>query len=231
MTATIVGDVKANHRPTYNNYAAIKYHECKPYQLRLAVDSGLTIPDTLISNNHAEIVAFAEALGQDRLAMKAVENVFIAPPISDPTDSVVLYTALVTPEELRAADPSDFAGPPFILQAYVDKAYEVRLVMFDGEALAYRVESQASEKGSVDWRLDDDAVFEWMAVPEDIRNLCFKYLSEAGLNYGAFDFCVDRAGGWIFLECNAEGQWAWMEGKDQEISRLFARRFLQLIST
>jgi glutathione synthase/RimK-type ligase-like ATP-grasp enzyme len=162
--------------------------------------------------------------------MKAVENVFIAPPISDPTDSVLLYTALVTTDELREADPSDFAGPPFILQAYVDKDYEVRLIMFDGEALAYRIESQASEKGSVDWRLDDDAPVEAMAVPEDIRLLCFRYLSEAGLNYGAFDFCVDQRGKWIFLECNAEGQWAWLEGKDQELSRMFARQFLKLIS-
>jgi hypothetical protein len=28
--------------------------------------------------------------------------------------------------------------------------------------------------------------------------------------YGAFDFSIDRDGGWWFLECNPNGQWGFI---------------------
>jgi hypothetical protein len=37
------------------------------------------------------------------------------------------------------------------------------------------------------------------------------YLTRFGLVFGAFDFAVTRTGAWWFLECNSNGQWAWLE--------------------
>jgi hypothetical protein len=31
------------------------------------------------------------------------------------------------------------------------------------------------------------------------------------LNFGCFDFIVDRNCNYIFLECNTNGQWMWLE--------------------
>lgn len=230
-TATVVADVKLNERRTYNDYRTVKWHESKPYQLSLARKVGLRTPDTIVSNSKAEMVAFAERSTSSAFAMKAVENVFIAPHMENPDDSVFLYTTLVTVDELRDADEASLAGPPIILQAYVEKTEEVRLMMFDGEAVAYRIDSQSSAEGKIDQRLaDGDVISERTAVPEPVRQLCDAYLRRAGLNYGAFDFCIDRHDTWIFLECNAEGQWAWLEGSENDVSRMYARQFHTLIS-
>ena len=37
------------------------------------------------------------------------------------------------------------------------------------------------------------------------------YLEAFGLAFGCFDFAVDPDGVPWFLECNPNGQWAWME--------------------
>lgn len=37
-----------------------------------------------------------------------------------------------------------------------------------------------------------------------------RYLAEFGLHYGAFDFVIDPADRWHFLECNPAGQWLWL---------------------
>ena len=43
--------------------------------------------------------------------------------------------------------------------------------------------------------------------------MVIKYLKWMGLNFGAFDFSVDKKGHWYFLECNPNGQWLWIEIK------------------
>jgi glutathione synthase/RimK-type ligase-like ATP-grasp enzyme len=35
-------------------------------------------------------------------------------------------------------------------------------------------------------------------------------MASLGLRFGAFDFLA-TAGGWVFLEVNSNGQWAWIE--------------------
>jgi len=229
MSAAIMADVKINGRRTHNDYDRVMFHENKGYQLSLARRIGLSVPETLISNNAASIVDFAARPGTGRFAIKAFANVYIPPPFSDPDDELVIYTQLVTADELIAADPSDFDGPPFILQEYVEKEYEVRLVMFDGEVLSYAIDSQSLPSATVDWRLaDEDPTSNLIETPDAIQAQCAAYLREAGLNYGAFDFCVRPDGSWVFLECNSEGQWAWLESEEREITRLFARRFQAL---
>jgi hypothetical protein len=37
-----------------------------------------------------------------------------------------------------------------------------------------------------------------------------RFMHEFGLSFGAFDFSVDVAGQWWFLECNPAGQWGWL---------------------
>ncbi|MFG2692910.1 hypothetical protein [Kitasatospora sp. NPDC048407] len=46
-------------------------------------------------------------------------------------------------------------------------------------------------------------------IPEPVARSIAAYLGELRLIYGAFDFAVTDDGSWYFLECNANGQWAW----------------------
>lgn len=70
----------------------------------------------------------------------------------------------------------------------------------------------ASVGTQVDWRTDYDALsYEVVDCPADIVDRARAFLSAAGLSYGAFDFVVSAdTEEYIFLECNAAGQWGWL---------------------
>ena len=48
-------------------------------------------------------------------------------------------------------------------------------------------------------------------LPEEIADKCRRYLQHMGLNFGCFDFIVTPDGEYVFLECNPNGQWLWVE--------------------
>src|SRR5690606_17659921 len=48
-------------------------------------------------------------------------------------------------------------------------------------------------------------------LPASVSDLCLAMMRELGIVAGAFDFIVDEAGHWIFLEVNPVGQFAFLE--------------------
>ena len=44
-----------------------------------------------------------------------------------------------------------------------------------------------------------------------IADKCTRFLQLMHLNFGAFDFIVTPSGEYVFLECNPNGQWLWVE--------------------
>ncbi|MGH3949448.1 MAG: hypothetical protein ACRDSE_10020 [Pseudonocardiaceae bacterium] len=53
--------------------------------------------------------------------------------------------------------------------------------------------------------------YEPIATPEAVAASVTAYLERFGLAFGCFDFTVDTAGHWWFLECGANAQWGWIE--------------------
>lgn len=47
--------------------------------------------------------------------------------------------------------------------------------------------------------------------PPGVADGCLAYLDELGLRFGAFDFALTDDGAPVFLECNPNGQWGWLE--------------------
>jgi len=63
----------------------------------------------------------------------------------------------------------------------------------------------------LDWRSDYDHLsYRVVTPPPEVRRALHRYLRRFGLVFGAFDFAL-TGDGWVFLECNPNGQWAWME--------------------
>ena len=48
-------------------------------------------------------------------------------------------------------------------------------------------------------------------MPESIAGKCTAFLRRMGLSFGCFDFIVTPSGEYVFLECNPNGQWLWVE--------------------
>lgn len=197
-----VGGVLATLPRWLNHPAAISQAEYKPLQLARARACGLSVPQTLITNDAAQARAFVASVS------RAVYKPFTPTGIADPDSYRVTYT---TP--IAAADVDESVRlTAHLFQAWVDKAYEVRLTVVDDTYLAARIDT-TSEVASVDWRADYDAVT-YTPLPEPpaaVRDGVRALLGTLGVRFGCLDFVVAPDGRWWFLEINPNGQWAWIE--------------------
>lgn len=102
---------------------------------------------------------------------------------------------------------------PITLQKYVQKDYEVRHTYVAGEHFTCKIESQMSRRANVDWRRYDVAhtPHSKITAPDQIVSKIEVLMDSLGLTYGAFDFIIDKAGKWWYLEVNSAGQWLWIE--------------------
>lgn len=225
-TASAIADMRLHGRRSINIYDNFKRHDCKPLQLVLAAQSGLRTPKTMITDSRAELLNFMREEQLKTVANKALANVYIPPHFEDPNDGVTLFTTKIDRDEIEQLPDNALEGPPAIYQEYIDKRFEYRVMMFDAAYVAYRIDSQSTALGKIDWRLgDDEADVERCDLPTPLVEKLDAYLRAAGLNHGAFDLCETPSNEWVFLECNSEGQWAWLESEDREVSDLYARQF------
>ncbi|MFF3332446.1 ATP-grasp ribosomal peptide maturase [Streptomyces sp. NPDC002888] len=185
----------------------------KPWQLRLAQRSGLPVPATLITTFPQAARAFAERFPD--LVVKPVSGAHPQdPPRAVPTS--------------RVAPDADFAAVAFgptLLQRRVAKRADIRLTVVGDRMLAARKETDPDAPlDDVDVRFAS-AGLPWrpVEVPTCAVDGVRKYLREAQLAYGAFDFAEDADGTWWFLECNQSGQFGFVEVETgQPIARTIA---------
>jgi len=87
------------------------------------------------------------------------------------------------------------------------------------------------DKGKVDWRQGYDYGLKHSAftLPRDIADKLRAYLRHFNLRFGCFDLIVTPAGDYVFLECNPNGQWLWIEDAlpELKISESIANHLLQ----
>lgn len=181
---------------------------CKPSQIRLARRLGMRVPATYYGNDAGEIAALS---AQGPLVVKAIKETGFA------ADQVfhAFYTAQVSSGDVAQSRES-LAGTINFLQRHVDKRHELRVTWVDGQCFAARIHSQSGpEPARLDWRKVDWRELEYSldTLPEDLQRQVAAYCAEMKIGYGAFDFIVTPQGEHVFLECNANGQWLWIDEK------------------
>jgi ATP-grasp ribosomal peptide maturase len=196
-----VGGVLAELPRWLNHPADIGRAEYKPVQLAHAEAVGLTVPDTLITNDPNEARSFVSAAGQ------VVYKPLGGGSIAEEGAHKLVYANQLTAD---AIDDS-VRGTAHLFQAWVPKAYEVRLTVVDHEFFGIRIDSD-SEIARVDWRTDYPALrYSVIEVPELVRVSVRRLMQQLRLRFGALDFVIGPDGSWTFLEINPNGQWAWLQ--------------------
>ncbi len=100
-----------------------------------------------------------------------------------------------------------FEYSPVYLQDFIDKDFEVRITVVDGDFFPVKIHSE----NNIDWRKPNNKVsYEACSIPSTIRRNCINFMNLCGMKFGCFDFIV-KNNVWYFLEMNANGQWAWLE--------------------
>lgn len=185
----------------------------KMLQLKIANDIGLKTPNTCFSNKKEDILKFSSQ--HEYVILKSIENDFIW----DESEGLeyVFYAQKIKASALLEMDEESFSQTVSYVQNYIEKAYELRITMVGEKVFACKIDSQIldDDKGKVDWRqgYDYGLKYEIYDLPRDISDKCFQFLIKLGLNFGCFDFIVTPDGDYVFLECNSNGQWLWIENE------------------
>jgi glutathione synthase/RimK-type ligase-like ATP-grasp enzyme len=187
---------------------AIRMAGHKLRQLRIARDLGFTVPPTLVSQSPSEIRAFHASVGRP-LAAKVIGK---GPPRAPrPEDQYVVLTQRLEDADLQ--DSATLEACATLYQAYVDKAFELRVTVVGEEVFACRIDSQATERTRVDWRNYDlkNTPHSSFSLDAASEQRCLHLVRHLGLSFGAIDLIVTPADEVVFLEINPNGQWGWIE--------------------
>lgn len=175
----------------------------KTTQLKAAVELGFDVPRTLVSNDASRIREFVASC-TGRVVYKTLQSPVIG-------GTRACFTSVVTPASLEALDR--IAVTAGIFQEYVEKRFELRVVVIGDEILAFEIHSQAREESRIDWRQSVPADLEHRvhALPTDVAGRIRALMDRFGLEFGALDLVVTPDGRYVFLENNPGGQFGWLE--------------------
>ena len=127
----------------------------------------------------------------------------------------VFYAQKTPAVSLLEVPGEAFSQTVSFVQEYIEKAFELRVTVVEEEVFACKIDSQAQqeETGRIDWRqgYEHGLRQEAFALPDSVSSQCVMFLRRMGLNFGCFDFIVTPSGEYVFLECNPNGQWLWIE--------------------
>lgn len=191
----------------------------KLWQLALARERGFAVPDTLVTNDPAQLRRFA---ARRALAVKSPSGSAGLPEEMRVLTQRVRASELPSDEEIRAA--------PVMAQAYVPKASEIRATVVGSSVHAVEIFSQETASTRVDWRRYDHRTrYEKVQLPAPIRRRCVQVAKDVGLDYGGIDLVRTQRDELVFLEVNSEPAWLWIEDLvglpiTRAIARLLARR-------
>jgi glutathione synthase/RimK-type ligase-like ATP-grasp enzyme len=183
----------------------------KMLQMKIAREVGFSTPCTCFSNRKDDIVNFAS--GFESVVLKSIEN----DSVWNENDGLeyVFYAKKVKSSDILYVPDEAFSQTVSFVQNYIEKNFELRITVVGNKIFASKINSQDLDvdQGKIDWRqgYEHGLKFEQFTLPEIISEKCVNYLKRMGLNFGCFDFIVNPDNEYIFLECNPNGQWLWIE--------------------
>lgn len=192
------------------NHLYDKRANSKMVQSRLAVKLGMTVADTCFTNNKEEAINFANRYPY--IAIKSLHDHWMKNEDGKVYD---LMTQKVSSNLLSDQPREAFEQSPLFLQQYIQKKYELRITVMGPYIFTCKLHSQllTESTGAIDWRqgYEYGLKHEIIDTPQELASFCKKYLRNLNLNFGCFDFIVTPKDEYIFLECNPNGQWGWIE--------------------
>lgn len=173
--------------------------EDKIFQLSLAAKSKLTIPNTLITSNAAQIQKFVN--GNPQNYIKKVLG--------------MAWNEDKNPSETRLLELSNLTANtsvPSIVQSHIKRKTEFRIYVIDNNIIPVEICLGEQYKNQIDWRSVDfnGRGYKRYDLPELLRRDILSYHQASHLVYAAYDFIIDENDQVFFLECNPNGNWLFL---------------------
>lgn len=196
-----------------NPPAAQQSANFKLRQLAAAIEVGLTIPRTLVTDDASQARAFVASEPEGQVIYKPFYSFHWQ-------RDGRLYQSVTTPvAEADLHDPQALLWSPGIFQKFVPKACELRVSLFGRTCIAARIFDQ----DPVDWRTrQSDMKVAPFDLPEIVERRLHALMDALGLVMGMADLIVTPDGDYVFLEINEQGQFLWVEDMCPELPLLAA---------
>lgn len=181
----------------------------KVYQLRVAASAGLDTPETIVTNNPADLIEFCRNHGS-KVALKTIGGHAFQK--RDSGEFFGIYTNLVSLDQIMERT-EEVKLAPVMAQAYVPKQLEFRITVVGQKIFACAIHSQDSPRTMHDWRRYDfkNVRHEAYQLPREIESKLLRLMETLHLQFGAIDMILTPDGRYVFLEVNPSGQWLWIE--------------------
>jgi hypothetical protein len=174
--------------------------ELKLTQLACARELGFTIPITTVTNKWR---AISSSMPEEMIVKSSLGVL----------DAGMELKFLYTEQFNRDNLPTEHNPFPGIWQEFLgEKKREWRITIVGEKVFSAAIYTDPAAKD--DWRKHqetDKVHFVNEAFPLNMQEKCKMYMRRLGLRFGAFDFVEDNAGNIVFLECNTNGQYGWLE--------------------
>jgi hypothetical protein len=183
----------------------------KPYQLQVAAEVGLRVPDTLMTSDPEEARGFVARHGADGTIYK----IFAA------TKQVRRETRVVRPGDLGLFDSIRVA--PVIFQELVPAVADLRITIVGDDVYPMAIDTRGTSY-EVDFRVSlAEARTSAAELPGDLHDRLLHFMARLGLVYGAVDMRLTPEGEHVFLEVNPGGEFLFSEmGTDFPITEAVA---------
>lgn len=190
-----------------NPPAALILSSRKLHQLSRALELGIPVPSTLVSNDRNAVCSFFEKFGG--AVAKSLANGYSI----YGEEKLKLYSRFYAcpPDELL----DGLTYSPMIFQERVPKGREIRVTVVENRC--FGMVADTSDLGSEDVdlrRVDYDAErhrFAGLPVPDHVAAASRAIVASFGLSYAGLDWIEDDDERWLFLELNCMGAFKWSE--------------------
>lgn len=171
----------------------------KAYQLKVAARCGLTIPQTLITNDPEKATEFIKKRGIGNVIYKSFSA----------TEQAWRETRLIKQEELEKIESVKYA--PVIFQECIHADIDLRVTIIGNTIFPAAIHSKDSSY-KYDFRMNyHECKIEHYPLPPHLNKQLLHFMQEMGIVYGALDLRLRPNGEFVFLEVNTAGQWLFME--------------------
>lgn len=132
-------------------------------------------------------------------------------------------TLFTTQVDQRDLDPQT----PWFIQDYVPASHDITVVYIRGDLFAFELDRAQFIGQTIDWRevAPEIAVDRWLPhqLTPQLQSAIQRFMDDLGLHFGRLDLLLTEDG-YVFLEVNANGEWAWLDfdGKHGLLDRMLA---------
>ena len=131
--------------------------------------------------------------------------------IMDEKHPQIVYTSEIT----QAIKKKEAEFNINYLQNKIEKSCDVRATFVGEKCFAVAIDSQLLEDTCIDWRRGEHILQHTpIELPHDIQAKCLRLMQRLNLDYGAFDFVLDKQGNYVLH---------WFSRDDLEIITLAER--------